>query len=134
MAQLQPRVLTARGWVLHSTTFPLLDVAFCAPGRRELRLQLTCDDWHDSPPSAALLAPDGSALTALPTLRPGNRIFNGSPHPRTRLPFVCMVGIREYHDHPSHRSDLWTHYKARDSYTLGNIVEKLWHGWARVWP
>jgi hypothetical protein len=134
VALLDPRVLAARGWIIHSKTFPVLDLSFRDPARQELRLRLECDDWSDSPPSVSLLSPDGSFLAALPTLRPDNSIFNGSPHPRTGRPFVCMTGVREYHDYPSHQADLWANYRAGDNYTLGNIVEKLWNGWWRVWP
>ena len=134
VALLDPRVVAARGWVIHAKAFPTLDLSFRDPLRQELRLRADCDDWNDSPPSVGLLAPDGSYLTALPTLRPGNSIFNGSAHPKTGRPFVCMIGIREYHEHPSHLNELWANYRARDSYTLGNIIEQLWNGWWRVWP
>jgi len=134
LALLDPRAVAARGWVIHAKSFPTLDMSFRDPARQELRLRLDCDNWNDSPPSVSLLAPDGSYLTALPTLRPGSPIFNGSAHPRTGRPFVCMIGIREYHEHPSHLNELWANYKTRDNYTLGNIIEQLWNGWWRVWP
>jgi hypothetical protein len=134
IAQLDERVLAARGWVIHSKTFPVLDISFRDPARQELRLRLECDNWNDSPPSVALLAPDGTYLAAVPTLRPGNNIFNPSAHDRTKRPFVCMIGVREYHEHGSHLNDLWSNYKSQDNYTLGNIIEQLWNGWLRVWP
>jgi len=134
VANLDDRVLASRGWVIHGRTFPYLDVAFRNPERSELRVRLGCDDWNDTPPSVALLGPDGSILTALPAMRPGSTIFNVGPHGRTGRPFVCMVGAREYHEHEGHLGDLWSNYKARDGYTLGNIVERLWRGWWMFWP
>ena len=134
IAQLDVRVLAARGWVIHSKTFPVLDISFRDPARQELRLRVECDDWNDSPPSVALLAPDGTLLTALPAQRPGNTIFNPSAHDRTKRPFICMIGAREYHEHSSHTNDMWASYKAQDRYTLGNIIEQLWNGWLRFWP
>ncbi len=133
---LDARVLASRGWVMHDRAFPSLDLSFRDPARQELRLRLGCNDWNDSPPSVNLLAPDGSFLTALPTMRPGSgsTIFNGGAHPRTGRPFVCMIGICEYHDHSSHKDDLWSNYKGQDGYTLGNIIERLWNGWWRFWP
>jgi hypothetical protein len=128
------RLLDARGWTINSRVFPQLDISFRATGRQELRLQLDFDDWNDSPPSVALLAPDGSPLERLPQMRPGNNIFNASAHARTRRPFVCMAGVREYHEHPSHTADLWIKYKARPDYDLGGILDLLWSGWDRVWP
>lgn len=131
---LDVRVLAARGWVVHSKLFPELDISFRDPSRQELRLKFRCDDWNDSPPSVALLTPDAAYLSAVPTMRSGNNIFNGGPHDHTRRPFICMIGVREYHTHPSHVGDLWSNYKALDSYTLGNIIEQIWNGWLRVWP
>jgi hypothetical protein len=134
IAQLDERLLASRGWIIHSKIFPVLDISFRDPARQELRIRLECDDWNDSPPSVALLAPDGTFLTALPTPRPGNNIFNPTAHDRTKRPFVCMIGSREYHEHASHLNDLWINYKAQGNYTLGNIIEQLWNGWLRVWP
>jgi Predicted metal binding domain len=134
VAMLDPRVITSRGWVIHDRTFPTLDLSFRDSARQELRLRVACDDWNDSPPSVGLLAPDGNLLTAVPPQRPGSTIFNGSAHPSTGRPFVCMIGVREYHQHSSHTSDVWSNYKTRDSYTLGNVVEQLWRGWWRFWP
>jgi len=134
LAPLDSRVLVGRGWVIHERTFPLLEMSFRDPGRQELRLRLGCDDWNDTPPSVTLLAPGGSVLTRLPEQRSGPTIFNSGPHPRTGRPFVCMVGVHEYHEHSSHVGDFWSNYKALDNYTLGNIVEQLWHGWRRFWP
>jgi Predicted metal binding domain len=136
VAGLSIRVLQARGWVIHSRTWPTLDISFRSPQRQELRLRLACDDWNDSPPSVDLLTPDGQFLTTIPNQRPGptSSIFNGSAHPRTMRPFVCMIGVREYHDHPSHLTDHWANYKPLDAYTLGSIVTQLWHGWERFWP
>ncbi len=134
IALLEPRVIAARGWLIHDSVFPVLDLSFRDPARKELRLRLGCDDWNDSPPSVSLLAPDGSFLTALPPQRAAPTIFNGGAHAHTGRPFVCMIGVREYHQHSSHVGDLWSNYRTRDSYTLGNIVEQLWRGWWRFWP
>jgi hypothetical protein len=136
VAGLGDRLLQARGWVVHSRAWPRLDVSFRSTERQELRVRLGCDDWNDMPPSVDLLSPDGQSLAALPHQRTGptSSIFNGSAHHRTGRPFVCMVGVREYHDHPSHVNDYWANYKSLDSYSLGEIVTQLWHGWERFWP
>jgi len=131
---LDDRLLTARGWILHSRAFPSLDISFRSTERLELRLRLRCDDWNDTPPSVDLLAPDGGLLTAIPTQRSGSTIFNAGAHARTGRPFVCMAGVREYHEHSSHVGDLWSKYKALDSYSLGGILIQLWRGWQRSWP
>lgn len=135
IAGFDDRHLAARGWIVHSRAFPSLDLSFRSAERQELRIRVGCEDWNDTPPSVDLLSPNGT-LTGIPAQRSGSTssIFNASSHPRTGRPFVCMVGIREYHDHPSHVRDLWTNYKSLDSYSLGGILMQLWRGWERFWP
>jgi hypothetical protein len=134
LTSLDERFTANRGWVLHQAEFPILDLSFQAADRTELRLRLDFSDWNDTPPSVTLLAPDGTPLSGLPPMRPGATIFNGSPHPQTGRPFVCMIGVREYHTHPSHVNDLWASYRADGGYALGSIVDRLWNGWRRFWP
>lgn len=136
VAGISGRLLESRGWTMHSRVWPTLDLSFRHPERQELRVRMNCDDWNDTPPSVDLLAPDGHFLTALPTQRPGatSPIFNGSAHHLTTRPFVCMVGVREYHNHPSHVSDVWSNFKHLPSYSLGEIVTQLWRGWEKSWP
>lgn len=134
IALLDERILASRGWVIHSRVFPVLDISFRSNERQELRVKLGFDDWNDTPPSVDLCAPDGTFLMALPQPRPGNNIFNAGAHDRTKRPFVCMIGVREYHTHASHLNEPWPNYKAQDNYTLGNVVEQIWNGWLGVWP
>lgn len=42
------------------------------------------------------------------------------------LPFLCIPGIREYHQHPAHTGDSWLlHRKLAGEGTLGFVIEKL---------
>jgi len=45
-------------------------------------------------------------------------------HPTTHKPFLCLRGIREYHEHPQHSGDDWMLYRERMS--LFSIVMSLW--------
>lgn len=45
-------------------------------------------------------------------------------HPITHRPFLCMRGIREYHNHPQHSGDEWLLYRA--SMNMFSIVMSLW--------
>jgi hypothetical protein len=45
-------------------------------------------------------------------------------HPATHKPFLCIRGIREYHDHPQHSGDEWLLY--RDSMNMFSIAMSLW--------
>ena len=125
-------LLEMRKWRVFSRTFPLLDVGFEEANRTPFRVQMHCEDWNESPPSIALLAVDGTVLTALPTGPTG--IFHQGPHPITARPFVCMAGSQEYHTHSSHTSDLWDSYKTRAGYDLGGILTRIWNGWLKSTP
>jgi hypothetical protein len=45
-------------------------------------------------------------------------------HPTTHKPFLCLRGIREYHEHPQHSGDDWMLY--RQTLSLFSIVMSLW--------
>jgi Predicted metal binding domain len=45
-------------------------------------------------------------------------------HPITHKPFLCIRGIREYHEHPQHSGDDWLLY--RHQMNLFSIVMSLW--------
>lgn len=45
-------------------------------------------------------------------------------HPLTHKPFLCLRGIREYHEHPQHSGDEWLLY--RKSMNMFSIVMSLW--------
>jgi hypothetical protein len=45
-------------------------------------------------------------------------------HPTTHKPFLCLRGIREYHEHPQHSGDEWLLY--RGSMNMFSIVMSLW--------
>jgi hypothetical protein len=45
-------------------------------------------------------------------------------HPTTHKPFLCIRGIREYHEHPQHSGDDWMLY--RQTLSLFSIVMSLW--------
>ena len=45
-------------------------------------------------------------------------------HPLTKKPFLCMRGIREYHEHPQHSGDDWMQY--REHYGLFSTIQTIW--------
>lgn len=45
-------------------------------------------------------------------------------HPTTKLPFLCLRGVREYHQHPQHSGDEWALYRAHS--TLFSLVGTVW--------
>ena len=125
-------LLVARGWTAFSSAFPVLDIGFTSQGRLPIRFQLNCEDWHEKPPSVALLSWEGERLRSVPT--GPTSVFNSSSHPVTGFPFVCMPGSKEYHSHPSHLNDHWENYKTRSGYDLGGIVHQIWLAWMKSRP
>lgn len=126
------RVATLRNWKILSTEFPVLEIAFVAEGRRELRIRLKCDGWDTCPPSVELCDSEGNRLKRCDGYVKTGKQFNAGPYKDTGLPFVCMAGIREYHTlHHNHR---WEDIKSDSRYRLEEIVQQLWSAWKAEQP
>jgi hypothetical protein len=132
VAKLDKRHAQVREWIIHSLSYPLLDVSFTAFKRTTLRLRLICTNWNSEPPSAELCDSEGVQL-ASPWPDPNNPsgIFNQGPHPTTGLPFICMRGIREYHIHSSHINDHWDSHRQNPDNSLLGLVFQIWDGWRK---
>ena len=120
-------LLESRSWIVFAKDYPTLEVGFSANDGARLRVRLLCDEWNDRPPSVELRDWQGSPLTSIE--RDPASVFNNSPHPATRKPFICMKGVREYHTHPSHINDPWDAIKAGNRFNLGGILTQIWHVW-----
>lgn len=46
-------------------------------------------------------------------------------HGPDELPFLCLPGVREYHNHPAHTGDDWLLHRDRGEGTLYFLLEKL---------
>lgn len=46
-------------------------------------------------------------------------------HDSDDIPFVCLPGVREYHEHPAHSGDPWLQHRGRGEGTLFFLLEKL---------
>jgi hypothetical protein len=46
-------------------------------------------------------------------------------HPPKNIPFFCIPGIREYHEHPFHTNDPWLSHRGKGEGTLGFIIDQL---------
>ncbi len=40
-------------------------------------------------------------------------------------PFICMPGVREYHNHPAHTGDSWLLHRSSGAGSLFHILDKL---------
>lgn len=43
------------------------------------------------------------------------------------MPFICLPGVREYHEHPGHTGDSWFLHRLSGVGTLYNLVTQLYH-------
>jgi hypothetical protein len=41
-------------------------------------------------------------------------------------PFICLPGVREYHDNPAHTGDSWLLHRGSGEGSLAFILEKIW--------
>ena len=46
-------------------------------------------------------------------------------HPPHMKPFLCLPGVREYHNHPAHSNDPWLTHRGMGEGTLGFLIDQL---------
>ncbi len=117
----QRRTLESRGiFVLDSTAYPFLELAFVP--RHLLQVGIPAVQ------TGAIILPQGAIMAVeIPSL--AARAFKArlvllDDHPITHKPFLCIRGIREYHEHPQHSGDDWLLY--RQQMSLFSILMSLW--------
>ena len=59
----------------------------------------------------------------MPPFQVQHLIQTNSPEDK---PFLCLPGIREYHDNPAHTGDPWLLHRASGEGSLAFILEKIW--------
>lgn len=123
------RIARMRGWTNFKVEYPIIDVCF-SDVNKDIRIRMVCSDWNELPPSIEFLTFSGNHLLSIRT-DPGG-VFNNSPHPTTGRPFVCMIGSREYHTHPSHINDDWSKHKDKPGNDLGGILTQVWRAWGKI--
>lgn len=148
--QAQERDYRRRGWILARAEFPQAVVVMAAPQLAPpavvtgVRFDYT--DYDARPPSVRLVDPfteEPYTAERLPTqllrgvqpeLPPGVQLPPGAevaavPQPLMQhygegtIPFLCLAGVREYHDHPRHRGDHWELHRTAGAGRLVRILE-----------
>lgn len=142
-----------RGWWVLDAEFPNVLVAFAAPQLRPRAVVfgalLNFDNYDLWAPSVRIVDPfTGKPLVAReipPALTFGRRVPSSMPveipgiglmaahtdqpllvnHGPDQLPFLCIPGVREYHEHPAHSGDDWMLHRGRGEGTLYFLLEKL---------
>ncbi len=135
-----------RGCFLYRATFPEVVVLFATPKVRPAMLvfgaRIDFSNYDLWAPSVQLVDPFTLApyrLREAPTrLTRAMRVTpEGAPQPAFQaanlliahneedIPFVCMPGTREYHEHPAHTGDSWLLHRGLGEGTLAHIVTVL---------
>ena len=137
-----------RGWLLIEAEFPKAFVVFAAtklkPAAIVAAVEVDFSDYDLKPPSVTFVDPFTREPLAAKDLQikmlrrtgqlmpgPGGMMFaptqdiiqTNSPEDR---PFICLPGVREYHDNPAHSGDSWLLHRASGEGSLAFILEKIW--------
>jgi len=140
-----------RGWVPLKVEFPDVEVAFVTPHvwphALVFAVRVNFSNYDLWAPSVRFIdAFDAHPLTlaearkkriSLPQ-RQGGGFFIGpdgqvqtgaadlvQADDENDLAFVCLPGVREYHDHPAHSADPWLTHRKEGIGSLHNILDKL---------
>lgn len=147
-----------RGILLQDISYPTVTIVFCAAKLKPIALfgavRIDFTDYDLRPPSVRFVDPltheeiagkdcnlqlfrlpkvEGMSKEALLALASQTRPVQLTPLVLTDTPegkpFICLPGIREYHDNPAHTGDSWLLHRASGEGCLAFIVENIWkHG------
>lgn len=141
---------TRRGWFLTKAEYPEVFVVFGAPQLRPPALVfgvlIDFTDYDLWPPSVKLVdpftrepyknkdlpyrllrqpaMPNDSALAGqIQFVQPQDLMVAHDPED---VPFLCIPGVREYHEHPAHSGDPWLLHKDSGEGALYFLLEKIY--------
>ncbi|HYK95430.1 MAG TPA: putative metal-binding protein [Candidatus Dormibacteraeota bacterium] len=143
-----------RGWFLAEADFPIAIVVMAArnlrPSAVVTGVRFDYTDYDLRPPSVRLVDPytaEPFASKDAPTnlqraVRTTQLAFPGLPegiavpqlienqpllqaYGPEEIPFICLPGIREYHDHPGHSGDAWELHRTAGAGRLVRLLEVI---------
>jgi hypothetical protein len=147
----QPENIQRGRWLLKAE-FPEVLVAFATPKTKPASICfgaiINFKDYDLVPPSVRLVNPftgEPYLYKTLPTRLP-RRVAGAMPgqagpealagfqfqdlmtaHGPDEVPFLCLPGVREYHEHPAHTGDPWLLHRGGPEGTLYFLIEKIAH-------
>lgn len=141
----------SNGWFLLDASFPEILVMLAAPQLEPPAIVCGAlfdySNYDAEPPSVRLVNPftrepylakqlptrlnravPGQAVN-LPGL-PGELMMQGAQplmqaHDGDTIPFLCIAGVREYHEHPAHSGDSWELHRAGGAGRLVRLLEVI---------
>ena len=142
----------ARGWFLVKAEWPLAVVVMASqktsPPAIVTAVQFDYTNYDVEPPSVRLVdAFSGRPLqskelpTRLPRMIPGPELSIPGPggakaqlntaqelmqaHSPDELPFLCIPGVKEFHDHPGHSGDPWEIHRSAGEGGLVHLLQVI---------
>ena len=143
-----------RGWFLVHSEFPKALVVLSAPKLKPaaviLGVAFDYTNYDAAPPSVRIVNPFtgepfkfkelpnplNRALPAqeisLPGMPAEQKMMVGSVQPYMQaygpddIPFLCLAGVREYHEHPAHSGDLWDLHRASGAGRLVRLIDIIY--------
>ena len=144
----------ARGWLLTHAEFPSVFVVLaspkCTPSAIVTGVSFDYTNYDAAPPSVQLVDPFTGKpykFSELPT-----PVMRGLPDQQIKLPgmadgapqmlvqtqqplmqalsaddvpFLCLAGVREYHEHPAHTGDAWELHRSSGAGRLVRLLEVI---------
>jgi hypothetical protein len=99
-------------------------------------IKLRYDNYDLWPPSLTFIDPL-NAQPKVPTVSAVERNEAGEVrnvllgHPITQQPFLCLPGLREYHEHPQHSGDDWLLHRNAGEGRLAVVCDRVWRRMVR---
>ena len=142
------REYRARGWFLVEAEWPLAIVILASnttnPPTIVIAAQFDYTNYDAEPPSVRFVDPFSGRL--LPNADLPIRLFRTVPGPNVPspdgtktvtaqdlvqasspkdIPFLCIAGVKEYHDHPGHSGDPWELHRPAGGGRLVRLLEVI---------
>ena len=139
------------GWLVVRAEFPEVVCLFAAAALRPAPIlfgvRIGFENYDLWPPSVSFVHPFAEQpltkqqLAAIPFLRqgpsappielPGGMVVRQPEeiliaHSPNEAPFLCLPGVREYHDHPAHSGDHWFLHRGTAEGTLYFILDTIY--------
>lgn len=132
-----------RGCWLLEATFPHALFVFCSPKTRPgaviMGVQLNFENFDLWAPSVVFVNPftghpfpAGKLPTKMPRAVPGPGPMGFVPQDliaqyegTNALPFLCLAGVREYHNHPAHTGDSWLLHRDQPEGQMAYLLDTI---------
>jgi putative metal binding uncharacterized protein len=141
----------SRGWLLVRARFPDVLVVLAAPKVKPtpvvVGVAFDYTNYDAAPPSVRLVNPftgkpylNKELPTQLPRGLPKQEVAIGAGNARMvvgqiqplmqahgpdEVPFFCMAGVREYHEHPAHSGDSWELHRPAGAGRLYRLLDLI---------